>query len=127
MGGYITLVMITINEMEVYMCLSNIFKKKRSDWKDMFSSGQTTKQKVNYEQTINYLTGLSRTDFDKIVKVAGIYRVANKEAAKIIGIKEEPTASIQEDIVEANVDATLESVQMDFIETPIVNHLPDEK
>lgn len=113
--------------MEVYMCLSNIFKKKRSDWKDMFSSDQTAKQKVNYEQTINYLTGLSRSDFDKIVKVAGIYRAANKEAAKIIGIKEEPTASIQEDIVEANVDATLESAQIDFIETPIVNHLPDEK
>lgn len=111
------------------MCLSNIFKKKRSDWKDMFLSDQTTRQKVNYEQTINYLTGLSRSDFDKIVKVAGIYRAANKEASKIIGIKEEPTVSIQEDLIEAKVDeaTNLEDIKTDFIETPIVNHLPEDK
>ena len=105
-----------------------IFKKRR-DWKDIFSNDQVAKQKVNYEQTINYLTGLSRSDFDKIVKVAGIYRVANKEASKIIGIKEEPTVSIQEDLIDAKVDeaTNLEDIKTDFIETPIVNHLPDEK
>lgn len=51
---------------------------------------------VNYNSVLDYLTGLSAQDYNKITRVAVIYRNANKEAAKIIGVKDEPTQPLLE-------------------------------
>lgn len=50
---------------------------------------------VNYNSVLDYLVGLSRTDYDRINKVSAIYRNANKEAAKILGVKDEATVELQ--------------------------------
>jgi hypothetical protein len=53
---------------------------------------------VNFDSVQAYLVGLSRQDYDKMLKVSAIYREANKNTAKILGVKDEPTTSIKEEI-----------------------------
>jgi len=49
---------------------------------------------VNYNSVLDYLVGLSDKDYKKMTGSAEIYRKANKEVAKLIGVKDEPTTSI---------------------------------
>lgn len=49
---------------------------------------------VDYNSALDYLVGLSNRDYDKIIKVSVIYRSANKEASKVLGIKEEATTAL---------------------------------
>lgn len=46
---------------------------------------------VNYNSVLDYLTGLSKADYSKIIKSADIYREANAKVAKVVGVKDEPT------------------------------------
>lgn len=50
---------------------------------------------VNYNSVLDYLVGLSRAEYDKLQKVSVVYRNANKEAAKILGVKDEATVELQ--------------------------------
>lgn len=64
---------------------------------------------VNYKSVLDYLVGLSLTEYNKILKVSGIYRNANKEAAKVLGVADKPTAVLkQEKPTDAEVDAALD-------------------
>lgn len=49
---------------------------------------------VNYNSVLEFLTGLSDTDFDKVIKVAQIYRQADKDAAQELEITPEVTSFI---------------------------------
>lgn len=49
---------------------------------------------VNYNSVLDYLVGLSDKDYKKMTGSAEIYRKANKDVAKLIGIKDEPTTAI---------------------------------
>lgn len=49
---------------------------------------------VNYNSVLDYLVGLSDKDYKKVTGSAEIYRRANKEVAKLIGVKDEPTTAI---------------------------------
>lgn len=49
---------------------------------------------VNYNSVLDYLVGLSDKDYKKMTGSVEIYRDANKKVAKLIGIKDEPTTSI---------------------------------
>lgn len=77
---------------------------------------------VNYDTVLSYLTGSSKRDYNKIFKVADIYRKANEDAAKILGVNNEPVTAIKETETE-NSDADLERLMDDedlatqFIET----------
>lgn len=46
---------------------------------------------VNYNSVLDYLTGLSKEDYGKIIKSANIYRDANAKVAKVVGIEDTPT------------------------------------
>lgn len=46
---------------------------------------------VNYNSVLDYMVGLSDKDYKKLTGSAEVYRKANKEVAKIVGIKDEPT------------------------------------
>lgn len=50
---------------------------------------------VNYNSVLDYLCGLSRSDYSKMIKSADIYREANAKVAKIVGVKDEPTTQIK--------------------------------
>lgn len=49
---------------------------------------------VNYNSVLDYLVGLGDDDFEKIKKVANIYRKANKDASEALGVENEPSAFI---------------------------------
>lgn len=60
---------------------------------------------VNFNSVVEYLEGLSRYEFDKLLKVVNIYRNANKDVHKVLGIKDEPTTTIvKESREEASLD-----------------------
>ena len=49
---------------------------------------------VNYNSVLDYMIGLSDKDYKKLTGSAEIYRKANKDVAKLIGIKDEPTHTL---------------------------------
>lgn len=49
---------------------------------------------VNYNSVLDYLIGLNDKDYKKMTSSVEIYRKANKDVAKIIGIKDEPTHTL---------------------------------
>lgn len=52
---------------------------------------------VNYDSVLDYLVGLDGKEYDKLLKVAVIYRDANKSAAKVLGVKDQPTTKLKDD------------------------------
>lgn len=52
---------------------------------------------VNYDSVLDYLVGLDAKEYDKLLKVAVIYRDANKSAAKVLGVKDQPTTKLKDD------------------------------
>jgi len=49
---------------------------------------------VNYNSVLDYMIGLSDKDYKKLTASAEVYRQANKQVAKIVGIKDEPTHAL---------------------------------
>lgn len=49
---------------------------------------------VNFDSVVSYLEGLSRSDYEKLLKVVNIYRNANKDVNKVLGIQNEPVVKI---------------------------------
>lgn len=89
-----------------------IFGKKKQEFPPLFSGDETPA--VNFNSVVEYLEGLSRYDFDKLLKVVNIYRAANKDVHKVLGIKDEPTTAIaKESREEAELD--LEDDDLPFI------------
>lgn len=76
---------------------------------------------VNYNSVLDYLVGLSKTEYDKMFKVANIYRNANKDAAKVLGVKDEPTTQLKseepsQEEIDEGIDTILESdIDADFL------------
>lgn len=70
---------------------------------------------VNFNSVVTYLEGLSRYDYDKILKVVNIYREANKSASKVLGIKDEPSTTIDK---ESRSEATLDD-DLPFLEDDV--------
>ena len=66
---------------------------------------------VNYNSVLDYLVGLSKTEYDKLFKVANVYRNANKDAAKILGVKDEPTTQLKSDQpTEEQIDEGIDTI-----------------
>lgn len=71
---------------------------------------------VNYDSVLDWLLGLDEKDYKKMLEVVEIYRTANKDAAKVLKIKDQPTTPlIEPKPTEAEIDAGL----TEFLETPI--------
>jgi hypothetical protein len=70
---------------------------------------------VNYDSVLDYLVGLSEEDYKKICKVTGIYREANKKAATVLNVEDQPTTSLVEDkLTDEEIDESLDQL----LETP---------
>lgn len=97
---------------------------------------------INYNSVLDYLVGLSKSDYGKMIKSADIYRDANAKVAKVVGVKDEPTTSIQpkeevsDDQVDSDLDTLLDSddVAGDFLDMeeppaadPKKKHAPDKR
>lgn len=84
---------------------------------------------VNYDSVLDYLVGLSKEDYDKITKVTGIYREANRKAATVLNVEDQPTSTLveeklSEDELEAGLDSLLIADQDDLKDALLNN--PDE-
>ena len=49
---------------------------------------------VDYNSVVDWLTGLSQEDYDKVGRVVSIYRKAQGEAAEVLGVPNEPSTFI---------------------------------
>lgn len=67
-------------------------KKKRSTYMGEPIGQEPTV--ANYDQVVDFLVSVNDKDYQKIIKVANIYRDANVEVAKATGVKQEPVQSI---------------------------------
>lgn len=78
---------------------------------------------VNYNSVLDYLTGLSKTDYAKIIKSADIYRDANAKVAKVVGVKDEPTHQLMpEKPTDAQIDSDLDNLlEADDLETAFLD------
>lgn len=90
-------------------------KKKKQEFPPLISDHSTPA--VNFNSVVEYLEGLSRYDYDKILKVVNIWRAANKDVNKVLGIKSEPTAEITK---ESRDEAALDE------DDDLLNFLEDE-
>lgn len=75
---------------------------------------------INYNSVLDYLVGLSKTDFAKMVKSAEIYREANAKVSKITGIPDEPTSQLIEpkqtdEEIDSDLDQLLETDPKDLV------------
>lgn len=52
---------------------------------------------VNYNSVLDYLVGLSKEDYAAMIKVTGIYRDANKKAADVLKVEDQPTSQLKPD------------------------------
>jgi hypothetical protein len=86
---------------------------------------------VNYNSVLDYLVGLSDKDYRKMTGSAEVYRKANREVAKIVGIKDEPTHALlpetpSEDAIDAGLDTML-NAHPDDLKAAIINQDEPEK
>lgn len=65
-----------------------LFGKKKAELLPLITD-EELQTAPSYNSVIDYLVSLSRTDYDKMLKVVGIYRTAKKDAQKVIGNKDE--------------------------------------
>lgn len=86
---------------------------------------------VNYDSVLDYLVGLAQKDYDKLIKVTGIYRDANKSAARVLGVKDQPTTTLvseqqTEEEIDSDLDGLLETNPEDLLQA-IVDSEPAEE
>jgi hypothetical protein len=68
-------------------------------------------QPANFNTALEYMTGLSSTEFAKLVKVAEVYRETDAVAAGLLGRENQPTTFIDEPAT-----VKLEDVKIDYID-----------
>ena len=73
-----------------------IFRKKRSSAEEVAKEiDEQLEQPVSeYDTALDFMVGLSDQEYKKLHEVADIYRAANKKASKVLGIKQEPSNSL---------------------------------
>ena len=111
--GLLILSNVIIKEMEKKMFL---FKKKDKHNLESAPNSIWAVQDayITYDKVLAYITGLSRQDFNRLYKVANIYRTAKKDANKILGIDEEPSTIIKEEISEISIDEEVDFLMDDI-------------
>lgn len=53
---------------------------------------------INYDSVLEYMISLSDRDFAKLHDIANIYREANAKANKILGVKNEATIALKDEL-----------------------------
>lgn len=90
----------------------SLFRNKKPALPDLITQADF-EDVANYESALSYLIGLSGDDYTKITQVAAIHRQAYYEAAKVLGIPDEPTTFITPPEPELAPDD-----EPDFLDTP---------
>ena len=82
---------------------------------------------VNYNSVLDWLVGLSEKDYKIMQDVVGIYRQANKDAARALKVKDEPTTQLHpvpptDEEIDAGLDSMLEAHPDDLRAAMEVDH-----
>ena len=105
-----------------------LFGKRKQDTAPVtVPEGLMPEDPVNYNSVLDYLVGLSKTDYIKMIKSADIYREANTKVAKVIGIKDEPTTSIKTEKPEVSDDelSDMLAADLDALQTAFIDDAPE--
>lgn len=97
-----------------------IFGKRREPQQVDIPAIMQPEEQVNYNSVLDYLVGLSDKDYRKMTGSAEVYRKANKEVAKIVGIKDEPTHTLlpekpSDEQIDSELDGLLETHPDDLL------------
>lgn len=91
------------------------FKKKAPKQVELPAAIMAEENPVNYDSVLDWLLGLDDKDYKKMLDVVNIYRDANKSAAKVLKVKDQPTTTLKE---EKPSDDELDSALDDLLEMP---------
>lgn len=72
----------------------SLFSKRKKVMPALISDEELDATCLNYNTVLEYLVGLSGDDYTKICQVAAVYRQADFEACKVLGVENEPTTFI---------------------------------
>ncbi len=92
-----------------------LFGKKRS-LPPLVSDNSTPV--INFNTVVEYLEGLSKQDLDKLLKVVNIYRNASKDVNKVLGIKDEPSVTINKETADESELSPADSIDFLLDEEP---------
>lgn len=85
-----------------------LFGKQKRELPPLITDEELDEAIVNHDSVLEYLVDLSKADYEKMLKVANIYRNADKDARKVLGIKGDATNEItKETRLEAKLDDDL--------------------
>ncbi len=68
---------------------------------------------VSYQEVVDYLTEMDQPGFNKLLKVVGVYRSADRDVKKILNIKDQPVQSVS---LERNFLDDDDDLSMAFLE-----------
>lgn len=79
--------------------------------------------KVDYNSVVDWLVGLSDEDYEKVNQVTVIYRAANKETCRVLGVEDKPSTFIIQPEEPATEDDGIEAAflgddEPEYIKTP---------
>lgn len=111
--------------------LEGIFTKRKKGLSEpvVLPASMQPEDPVNYNSVLDYLVGLSDKDYKKMTGSVDIYRDANKKVAKLIGVKDEPTTSINStspDLTDEDLDTMLEA-DPDELKAAFLDDAPEAK
>lgn len=69
-------------------------KSKKAHLPTVFYDDMPPEETADYHSALTYLTGLSDDDFATIYNVANVYRNADKDAARALGVENTPITFI---------------------------------
>lgn len=93
-GRGLCIVDITNIEFKKWRDSVDIFKRNKKQLPDLITDEELMGSPVDYNTVVDYLIGLSDGDYDKVCKVANVYRNAHKDACAVLGVENEPTSFI---------------------------------
>lgn len=76
--------------------MKNLLKRQSKPEQPLWFEGELEKLAVNYETVVDYLLGLSDSEYKTVIEVTNIHRKANEDAAKVRGIELAPTSFIND-------------------------------
>ena len=93
----------------------SLFKKRKDIDADIGRMWATEPEiVVDYDSVLEYLVGLSGDDYTKICQVAAVYREADFQANKVLGLEVQPTTFI----TQPTEPETITGDEPEFLEMP---------
>lgn len=105
--------------------LMKLFSNSKQPAATLVSELDEQLPEVNHNTVLDYMLELSDEDYDKLLKVAAVYRKANKQAAEIMGV-EGVAATAEETPAADDPEAEIDDFLNDELETAFLEDEPKQ-